>query len=123
LRKKFLTAEIGIELATSVMTIWEAASLTDKWSKAVRKIQKDGQSHNAQDNSEPNGQYANYFTVGHNAFEFLFDFGQIHTDGKPPPLHTRIITTPVHAKTLLRLLQESVEQYEQLFGSIPDGDQ
>ncbi|MGB7947058.1 MAG: DUF3467 domain-containing protein [Candidatus Binatia bacterium] len=73
-------------------------------------------------NGDPNGRYANYFTVGHNAFEFVFDFGQLHAEGRPAPSHTRIITTPVYAKSLLGLLQESIHQYEQLFGTIPGGD-
>jgi hypothetical protein len=88
----------------------------------VRKILQDDQNRSEQDNSQPNGRYANYFKVGHNAFEFLFDFGQIYAQGRCAPLHTRIITTPVYAKTLLGLLQESVNQYEQLFGTIPEGD-
>jgi Protein of unknown function (DUF3467) len=87
-----------------------------------RKIVMSSQSKDVQDSSQPNGRYANYFTVGHNAFEFLFDFGQIHTEGRPAPLHTRIITTPVYAKTFLALLQESIDQHEQNFGTIPNGD-
>ena len=86
------------------------------------KIVMDNESKDVQDNGQPNGRYANYFTVGHNAFEFLFDFGQIHTHGRPAAAHTRIITTPVYAKSLLWLLQESIDQYEQLFGTIPNGD-
>jgi hypothetical protein len=81
-----------------------------------------GKSRGVQDNGQPNGRYANYFTIGHNAFEFLFDFGQNHTEARSAPLHTRIITTPVYAKTFLALLQESVDQYEQNFGAIPNGD-
>jgi hypothetical protein len=80
------------------------------------------ESKDVQDQGEPNGRYANYFTVGHNAFEFVFDFGQIHTEGRRAPLHTRIITTPVYAKSLLGLLKQSIEQHEQLFGTIPSGD-
>ena len=87
-----------------------------------RKIVMSGESKDVRDSGQPNGRYANYFTVGHNAFEFLFDFGQIHTQGRPAPLHTRIIMTPVYAKSLLGLLQESIDQYEQLFGTIPSGD-
>jgi Protein of unknown function (DUF3467) len=87
-----------------------------------RNIVMSGKGRDVQDSGHPNGRYANYFTVGHNAFEFLFDFGQIHTEGQPARLHTRIITTPVYAKTLLALLQESVDQYEQSFGAIPNGD-
>ena len=88
----------------------------------TRKIVMSGKSKDVQDSGQPNGQYANYFKVGHNAFEFLFDFGQIHTEGRPAPLHTRIITTPVYAKSLLGLLQESIDQHEQIFGAIPSGE-
>lgn len=86
------------------------------------KIVMSGESKDLQDNGEPNGRYANYFKVGHNAFEFVFDFGQIYTQVGPALLHTRIITTPVYAKTFLALLQESIDQHEQNFGAIPSGD-
>jgi hypothetical protein len=64
------------------------------------------------------GRYANYFKVGHNAFEFLLDFGQFYSEHGEPQLHTRIITSPVYAKALLELLRESVERYEQAFGAL-----
>ena len=96
--------------------------MTNRWEQNRPKISMDDESADVRDNGQPNGQYANYFTVGHNAFEFLFDFGQLHTQGWPVPVHTRIIMTPVYAKSLLGLLQESVDQYEQMFGTIPEGD-
>ncbi len=65
------------------------------------------------------GRYANNFKVGHNAFEFVLDFGQFYPEEKMVHLHTRVITSPVYAKTLLGTLQESVDKYEQTFGSIP----
>ena len=86
------------------------------------KIMMSDGSKDVQVNGEPNGRYANYFTVGHNAFEFVVDFGQLYAQSKPTPLHTRIVTTPVYAKIFLGLLQESIDQYEQLFGTIPNGD-
>jgi len=64
------------------------------------------------------GKYANYFEIGHNAFEFLLDFGQLYSDGKQEQIHTRIVTSPSYAKELLKVLGESVERYEQNFGSI-----
>ncbi len=88
----------------------------------MQKILIDDESKDVHDHGQPNGRYANYFTVAHNAFEFLFDFGQIYTQDKPATVHTRVIMTPVYAKSFLGLLQESIEQYEQLFGTIPDGD-
>jgi hypothetical protein len=66
------------------------------------------------------GPYANYVQVGHNAFEFVLDFGQFYPGSGPPWLHTRIITVPFYAKALCELLQESIAQYEQTFGAIPE---
>jgi hypothetical protein len=66
----------------------------------------------------PEGRYSNYFKVGHNAFEFLVDFGQFYSESKEAHLHTRIITSPAYVKSLLETLRESVEQYEQTFGAI-----
>lgn len=62
------------------------------------------------------GRYANYFKVGHNAFEFLLDCGQFYPESKEARLHTRIITSPIYAKALLELLRESIDRYEQTFG-------
>ena len=64
------------------------------------------------------GRYANYFKVGHNAFELLLDFGQFFPEGEPEQLHTRIITTPSYAKVLLDVLRDSIERYEQSYGPI-----
>lgn len=65
------------------------------------------------------GRYANYFKVGHNNFEFVIDFGQFYPDSKGAHLHTRIITSPIYAKALLRTLRESVERHEQNLGLTP----
>ena len=96
--------------------------MTNRWEQNRPKILMDVESKDVQDTGQPNGRYANYFTVGHNAFEFLFDFGQLHTQGWTAPVHTRIITTPVYAKSLLGILQESVDRYEQMFGTISEED-
>jgi hypothetical protein len=63
-------------------------------------------------------KYANYFEVGYNAFEVLIDFGQLYVDGSNRQVHTRVITSPPYAKELLRLLAETIKQYEQRFGPI-----
>jgi hypothetical protein len=69
------------------------------------------------------GRYANYFEVGHNAVEFLLDFGQLYPETGTARLHTRIITAPTYAKALLKTLRESIDQYEQTFGDIPREDE
>jgi Protein of unknown function (DUF3467) len=70
------------------------------------------------------GQYANYLEVGHNAFEFLLDFGQHYAESAPGKvgearLHTRIVTSPVYARAFLEILEDSINRYERAFGAIP----
>jgi len=64
------------------------------------------------------GRYANYFKVGHNAVEFVLDFGQFFPDNDQPYLHSRIVTSPVYARALLETLRNSLTQYEEQFGAI-----
>jgi hypothetical protein len=66
------------------------------------------------------GQYANYFEIGYNAFEFLLDFGQKYSNDLQGRIHARIITGPWCAKELMKVLEKSIEQYEQTFGTIRD---
>lgn len=64
------------------------------------------------------GKYANYFKVGHNAVEFVIDFGQFYSENKGAELYTRIITNPYYAKKLFETLQEAIEFYENQYGAI-----
>jgi hypothetical protein len=64
------------------------------------------------------GRYANYFEVGHNAFEFIFDFGQYHPENQGARMHTRIVTGPVYARLLAQLLQDAVTRFEAEHGPI-----
>ena len=69
---------------------------------------------------KPEGKYANYFAVGYNAHEFIFDFGQNYSENDQAELHTRIITSPTYAKTLFELFHRSIAEYEKAHGSIED---
>jgi hypothetical protein len=68
--------------------------------------------------SAPEARYTNYFEVGQNALEFIMDFGQYHPDSRDPLFHTSVVTGPVYAKLLLRLLTEAVERHEATHGPI-----
>lgn len=74
-----------------------------------------------QDGKNIEGRYANYFKVGHNAFEFVLDFGQYYPEIEKEELYTRIITNPCYAKSLYETLRESIERYEKTFGLIING--
>lgn len=62
------------------------------------------------------GVYANYFEVGHTAFEFVIDFGQNYS-GKTNACHTRIVTSPIYARALLTTLESSLDEYTRRFGA------
>ena len=74
------------------------------------------------DAAKREGKYANYFKVGHNAFEFVIDFSQFYPESEKAELCVRIITPPIYAKTLLKTLRGAIEYYEQTFGIIPSED-
>ena len=40
------------------------------------------ESKEPQDHEEPIARYANYFEIGHNAAEFILDFGQAYSTAK-----------------------------------------
>ena len=58
-------------------------------------------------------RYANVFQIGHNAFEFLLEFGQ-----QEARIHTRIYVSPQHARMLADLLVESLRKYETNYGPL-----
>ena len=68
---------------------------------------------------EPEGKYTNYFKIGFNSFEFVFDLGQAYDDSARARHHTRIVTSPAYAKALLQLLAETLSAYERAHGPIP----
>jgi hypothetical protein len=53
------------------------------------------------------GRYANFFEIGHNAFEFAIEFGQ-----QAGGIHTRIYLSPQYARVLSDLLRETLRQHE-----------
>jgi hypothetical protein len=70
------------------------------------------------------GRYANYVEIGHNAFEFILDFGQVYPEEDvDTQFHTRIIVNPVYAKSLLEVLKRSIEKYEEAFEPPPQSVQ
>lgn len=71
--------------------------------------------------NEPRGEYANYLEVGHNAFEFVLQFGQAFESAAEARVHTRIVTNPVCAKAMLKTLQTSVDSYEAAHGAVDEG--
>ena len=72
-------------------------------------------------------RYANHFQVGHNEYEFIFDFSQFHPGradcaGESAQVSiVRIVMGPPFAKALLDTLRRAVSDYEDLHGLISQG--
>jgi Protein of unknown function (DUF3467) len=57
----------------------------------------------------PTARYSNFFQVGHNAYEFLLEFGQQDSE-----IHTRIYLSPQHARMLSDLLLNALREHNLL---------
>ncbi|TMA77888.1 MAG: DUF3467 domain-containing protein [Deltaproteobacteria bacterium] len=67
------------------------------------------------------GVYANLMMVSHRKEEFVLDFLFVQPQQATPAetlatLRSRIVTTPEHAKRIVRALQENIQRYEAAFG-------
>lgn len=62
--------------------------------------------------------YANFALISHSASEMIIDFAQVLPNQPQAKVQARIITTPLHAKLLLRALSENLERYEKQFGEV-----
>lgn len=64
--------------------------------------------------------YANWVRVAATPYEIALDFGYREDDAPPKAPDARIVMTWEHAKDVLMLLQNTVEQYEKQAGPIRD---
>ena len=62
--------------------------------------------------------YSNVVRIGHSPYEFMLDFGQFQPEGKKAFMDVRVITSPQHAKAILKALQENIAGYEEKYGTI-----
>ena len=70
------------------------------------------------DDAVAEGIYANCASIMHNQSEFIIDFGRIVPGRQEVKVHSRILTSPVHAKQLLLALEHNIGQYEAKCGPI-----
>jgi hypothetical protein len=64
------------------------------------------------------GVYANLFVITSSPSEFILDFGRIVPGLPDAKIYSRVMTTPLHAKQLLLLLQQNIEAFEKQHGEI-----
>ena len=64
------------------------------------------------------GIYSNLAVITHSSSEFVVDFVRIMPGIPKANVKSRIILTPEHAKRLLLALQDNINKYEAIHGSI-----
>lgn len=64
------------------------------------------------------GKYSNVAFIKHSQREFVFDF-MFESEGHGR-LVSRIISSPSHAKAILKVLGENIKKHEDTFGKIKD---
>ncbi len=62
--------------------------------------------------------YANFALITHSASEIIIDFARVLPNTPKAKVYAHIITTPLHAKLLLRALNDNLEKYEAKFGEV-----
>jgi hypothetical protein len=67
---------------------------------------------------EAEGIYSNMAIITHSPAEFIVDFTRIVPGLPKAKVHARIITTPQHAKMLLKALKDNIDKFEAKFGEI-----
>lgn len=74
------------------------------------------------DKDTARGRYANMAVIAHGKDEFIIDFAFAYP-GQSPLVNARVVTSPKHAKALLKSLEDNIKRYESRFGEIPDAPQ
>ena len=75
------------------------------------------------DDEIASGQYINMAVVNHNDSEFVIDCIYVQPQVPRAKVQARLITSPRHAKRLLRALQNNLQNYEKKFGKIALADE
>lgn len=72
------------------------------------------------DEATSQGAYANLVFINHTDAEFVLDFVFVQPGVPRARVRSRVISSPRHAKRMLRALEANIARYEQVFGKIED---
>ena len=64
------------------------------------------------------GTYSNLAIITHSPSEFVVDFVRVVPGIPKAQVKSRIILTPEHAKRLMKALQDNLQKYESMYGTI-----
>ena len=84
-----------------------------------KKMEKPMQKINIEiDDKAVEGTYSNFAFITHSPAEFIIDFARLLPGMKKAKVHSRIIMTPQHAKSLFGALENNIKKFEERFGEI-----
>lgn len=66
------------------------------------------------------GNYCNLAIIVHSPSEFVMDYVNVMPGVQQGVVQSRVIMAPMHAKRLMKALQENIAIYEKQFGDISD---
>ena len=64
------------------------------------------------------GEYANFAIVTHSIAEFIVDFIKILPGLTKSKVKSRIVISPIHAKSFMKALSDNINKYEAKYGEI-----
>lgn len=82
------------------------------------KKQKKGQINIDLKEDIAQGIYSNLAVITHSSAEFVLDFVRVMPGVPKAEVKSRIILTPEHAKRFLNALQDNVDKFEKMHGTI-----
>ena len=67
------------------------------------------------------GEYVNFAVVTHSIAEFIMDFIRVLPGIPKSKVKSRIVISPIHAKTFMLALQDNIKKFENKYGEIKIG--
>ena len=67
------------------------------------------------------GEYVNFAVVTHSIAEFIMDFIRVLPGIPKSKVKSRIVISPIHAKTFMLALQDNIKKFEDKYGEIKVG--
>ena len=68
------------------------------------------------------GIYSNLAIISHSSSEFVLDFIRVVPGVPKAKVKSRIILTPDHAKRLMKALEENIDKFEKMNGTVSIND-
>ena len=67
------------------------------------------------------GEYVNFAVVTHSIAEFIMDFIRVLPGIPKSKVKSRVVISPIHAKTFSLALQDNIKKFESKYGEIKIG--